>query len=252
MDRVKKSDPERIRPCRHWQHIFRDTGNNEKMDSAQDKGDTASNGKTRDESGGNNGTSARDNGGGAFDPCSVAEQAVKLGYQVVEEQLNRGRAAAGAFTDFYQGRGFNASANGDGQSGAGYSGFNPAGEFNTLFSQMAKTSMEMSQLYLQMGNSLFGNNEFMNSFSRLWQEGAAAVAPGGTATGTSSQDQNDREYTLTTQVNSKQPAQLKVQLFSTRTEGRLAIHGLHSPAAPDAPLLDIHCLLYTSPSPRDS
>ncbi len=197
----------------------------------------------------------------------IAEQSVKQGYSVIEEQIKRGKDTARQSSASDPGStsaGASASRLFDplGISDAYRSAFSDNGDSGTpdmshLISRMAKTTVDLSALCLQFSNSVIGNPQAVSAVSEFWKNAGLAMntatakdasesgvrADGSTSTVPRGDVSHTRDVPsgagLGIVVNSTGPTNASVQLFSGINGRRLTTHGLHSKDSSATPLRDV-------------
>lgn len=278
--RIKKNQPQRTQPVRHWPNIFRhpDQSNTtgKRCNTSKPMANTTDHMNSADDQQGDN--------FGALDPTKIfdtfsnlngwsaaataagdiAEQGVRQGYNVIEDQIRRGREAAeqaanrcGADTGaggklFNDYRHYVDSLTGQltGQAGTG----NGSAELTTLVTRMAQSTAELSSACLQFSNSMLNNPQLLDSLAGLWQQG---TNPAGTPPHTtnnqsqpdtatdnvqSSRHSGNHAAGLGIEVISTQPVKARLQLFPDCVFNELTSHGLHSANHKAAPLQQISFL----------
>ena len=179
----------------------------------------------------------------------IAEQSVRQGYSVVEEQIKRGRDTArqssngeSSSSESSNSPPYDPLGISDMYSNAfGNIGANGNADMSQLISRMAKTTVDLSTLCLQFSNSVIGNPQTISAMTELCKNAGFPVNAGSTdASATTDQSNHSTAQTsaqnsaapstaagLGIVVNSSCSTNASVRLFSGVSGSQLITHGLH-------------------------
>lgn len=271
-ERIKKSDAKRTEPIRNWQTVFRDGKTAREAGVAgmnqQDNSDGSQSFAERVASIPNeaiNAWSAATRAAG-----DIAEQSVRQGYSVVEEQIKRGRDTARQSSNGHsngQASGGDSTTNGSSanqpydplgiadlySNAFGNMGAGGSADMSQLISRMAKTTVDLSTLCLQFSNSVISNPQAISAMGEFWKNAGFPVNPGASdssaSAGQANEPANQASAENTTspsavaglgiEVNSSGSTNASVRLFSGVSGSHLITHGLHSDDTAAPPLKNV-------------
>lgn len=201
--RLRREDPERIGPIRNWSTLYR---------SADSWGADAPVAKPMAAEETNHQSASSD----------AVTYGVTLGYQVIEEHLQRGRRIAQQIN--------NRSYNVKGASN----------DVRGLVEQLMRDSANILSLWFNVMSSLTSNPDLVRQFSPTDHKDPSSAKPEAShQTASSVEEPTPRNTTVSVEIRAHGPTQVTVNLSPRAEQLFLATPGLHAMSTEKPPLTDI-------------
>jgi hypothetical protein len=212
-ERLRKPDPDRAEPIRDWEQLFRH--------SEQHRAE--SNGIGTDKSGvnGNNGhgNNGHSNNGQGWD--DAVTHAVKLGYQIIEDQISQGKRVAEQLSD-------NTRAS---QS--------VGGDVSDFVRRLLQFYTDIGATCFDFIDSLTHSKEFNDNVRGWVDEGLAGTSGNDAPAPAQSQANSGEHHNIPVEVQCEHSARVSLQLTEEANGSRLGVPGLFGIDPSNGALQDI-------------
>jgi hypothetical protein len=200
-ERLRRTDPPRTDPIRDWEQLFR------RPDPTASDVNGAGNGADAQQQNGANGHAWDD----------AVTHAVKLGYRIVEDQIDQGKRVAEQLSE------------------RSYTSNSVGGDVSEFLRRLLQFYTDMGASCFEFIDSLTRSSEFTDNVRDWVDEGLSGTAAADA--GDAGRQHAHRQIAI--DIQSDRPARVSLDVSDAGPAGQLGIHGLHGLEASNPPLTDI-------------